>query len=147
MPLLIALALIVLLAIGDASAETAKISGSGTVAPQLSESRVTAPDNAQHVMTVSRRVEPNRSNMPNCETMQVELVQVGDMTAGSGFQRGHRTSTCADGDKWFSTYVGTVKTVPTPGAPPDVTAEGRWEITGGTGRYVDSRGTGTYKAA
>ena len=45
----------------------------------------------------------------------------------------------------FSTYHGTVTTTSKPSGPPDVTGEGTWQLTGGTGRYQDARGGGTYK--
>jgi len=129
----------------EASAEAFKISGSGSVTPLLSENRIVAPDNPQHTMTLARRTEGNRSTDPNCQTMQVELVTYGDTVAGTGFQRGHRTQTCPSGDKWFSTYQGTITSVPKQGGAPDVNNEGTWQLTGGTGRYQDARGGGTYK--
>jgi hypothetical protein len=75
----------------------------------------------------------------------INRVADADTVAGTGFQRGHRTQTCPSGDKWFSTYHGTVTTTSKPSGPPDVTGEGTWQLTGGTGRYQDARGGGTYK--
>jgi len=129
----------------DASGESLKISGGGTAAPLLVENRIVAPDDPKHAMTLARRIEPNKSTDPNCQTMQVEFVTYGDTVAGTGFQRGHRTQTCPSGDKWFSTFQGNVTATPKPSGPPDVSGDGTWQITGGTGRYLDARGGGTYK--
>jgi hypothetical protein len=144
-PWVLALALALCLVAAEASAETYKISGGGTVAPLLVENRIVAPDDPRHTMTLARRMEPNNSTDPNCATMQVEFVTYGDLVAGSGFQRGHRTQTCPNGDKWFSTFQGNVIATPKAGGPPDVSGSGTWQITGGTGRYQDARGSGTYK--
>jgi hypothetical protein len=129
----------------EVSAETLKISGTGTATPALVESRIVAPDDSKHTMTIARRIESNKSTDPNCQTMQVEFVTYADYVAGTGFQRGHRTNTCPSGDKWFSTYQGKVTTTPKPAGPPDVSGEGTYQVTGGTGRYQDARGGGTYR--
>src|SRR5262245_56629179 len=138
-------AVALLLIVTDVSADTLKISGGGTVGPLLAEHRIVAPDDPKHTMTLGRRIEPNTSTDPQCQTMQVEFVTYADTVAGTGFQRGHRTQTCPSGDKWFSTFHGTVTTTAKPSGPPDVIGEGTWQITGGTGRYQDARGSGTYK--
>jgi len=129
----------------DVWADTVKVSGGGTVGPLLSENRIVAPDDPKHTMTLARRTEPNTSTDPQCQTMHVEFVTYAEIVAGTGYQRGHRTQICPSGDTWFSTYHGTVTTTPKRGGAPDVTGEGTWQITGGTGRYQDARGEGTYK--
>jgi hypothetical protein len=129
----------------DVWADTVKVSGGGTVGPLLSENRIVAPDDPKHTMTLARRTEPNTSTDPHCQTMHVEFVTYAEIVAGTGYQRGHRTQICPSGDTWFSTYHGTVTTTPKQGGAPDVTGEGTWQIIGGTGRYQDARGEGTYK--
>jgi hypothetical protein len=39
------------------------------------------------------------------------------------------------------------KSTPKPGGPPEVTYEGKWWYTGGTGKFEGITGGGTYKGA
>jgi hypothetical protein len=51
----------------------------------------------------------------------------------------------SSGDKVFSSVEGTVKTMPKPAGPPEVTFEGKFWYTGGTGKFEGITGGGTYK--
>ena len=58
-------------------------------------------------------------------------------------QTGTSTLTAANGDTLVIAFAGTVEfESPDPTGP--VSFEGTWEVTGGTGRFEDSVGSGTY---
>ena len=139
------LALLPVLVATQAHGQPVKVKGGGKVGTILGETRFVAQDNPQHVITLARRSEPNHGSSPDCATMQVDVIAYSDTIAGTGMNRGHRTSTCPNGDKQFATYQGTTTAVPKQGGPPEVTLEGTWQYTGGTGKYAGIRGNGTYK--
>lgn len=130
---------------GHASAQTMKVSGGGKVGPPLVETKMVPLENPSQTVTMVQRVEPNHSNIPGCESMQVTTVAITEAVAGTGTVKGYRTSLCRDGDKTYATYDGTLKTVPRQGGPPEITVRGAWQYTGGTGRYEGIVGGGTYK--
>jgi hypothetical protein len=121
-----------------------KISGVTKNGPVLSETRMTVEDNAQRVVTMSRRVDKQTNRDPLCPSATVLLVGVSETTSGSGSHHGWQTAECANGDKTFSTYEGVTKVVPNPGGRPDVTWSGTWRLTGGTGSFEGVTGRGTY---
>ena len=67
---------------------------------------------------------------------------VADSEAGLGTQCGHTVVTAADGDELEFDFEGGL-TLP----DPDLNIEffGTWTITGGTGRFSDAEGHGTYE--
>ena len=62
------------------------------------------------------------------------------MIAGIGPQRGYFVNEHADGDRDFGTFEGKIVT-----AGGEVTIEGIWKYTGGTGNFQGLTGGGTYK--
>lgn len=63
-----------------------------------------------------------------------------DLIAGSGSQRGYFVNDHPDGDRDFGTFEGQIVT-----SGGDVTLEGTWKFTGGTGKFRGLKGGGTYK--
>lgn len=133
------------LTVGGNATAGEKISGGTKNGPVLSETRMTVEDNAQRVITMTRRVDKHTNSDPLCSTANVLVVGISETTSGSGPHRGWNTVECPNGDKTFATYEGATKVVPNPGGRPDVTWSGTWRYTGGTGRYEGITGDGTYK--
>jgi len=63
-----------------------------------------------------------------------------DLIAGNGAQRGYFVNEHSDGDRDFGTFEGRIAT---PGG--QVTIEGAWNFTGGTGKFKGLTGSGSYK--
>jgi len=63
-----------------------------------------------------------------------------DLISGSGPQSGYFVNDHPEGDRDFGTFEGRIVT-----SGDEVTIEGTWKFTGGTGRFKGLRGGGTYK--
>jgi hypothetical protein len=63
-----------------------------------------------------------------------------DLIAGNGPQRGYFVNEHADGDRDFGTFEGRIAT-----SGEQVTIEGDWIFTGGTGKFKGLTGGGRYK--
>ena len=63
-----------------------------------------------------------------------------DLIAGSGTQSGYFVNDHPDGDRRFGTFEGRIVTSGT-----EVTLEGTWKFTGGTGKFRGLKGGGAYK--
>ena len=72
------------------------------------------------------------------------LYEQQDRTAGSGSDKGYVTVTHPNGDKSYLKFEGTNKLVKG-GSAWKVSSEGRIWITGGTGKFKDMKGNGSYK--
>lgn len=63
-----------------------------------------------------------------------------DLIAGNGLQRGYFVNEHSDGDRDFGIFEGRIST-----SGGQVTIEGTWKFTGGTGKFNGLTGGGTYK--
>lgn len=138
-----ALVLVFVVSSFDASAAGKKVSGSGKVIALLSETKMLPGDDPRHEITMVRRTDAERSDAFG--EAQVTVVAIADYVAGTGTHRGWRTATSQDGDKRFSAYEGKTRATPKPGGPPEVTFEGKFWFTSGTGKWKGITGGGTYK--
>jgi len=133
--------LLMLLPSGESFAVDKKISGTGTAVALLSETKMSRGSDARHEVSLLRRVDADKGTLGEA---QVSVVNMSDYVSGTGTHRGHRVSSFPDGDKAFSSYEGRTKTVLKSGSPSEVTFEGRWWFTGGTGKLTGLTGGGTY---
>ena len=63
-----------------------------------------------------------------------------DLVSGNGTQTGYYVNTHPEGDIDHGTFAAKITT-----SGSDVTLEGTWKSTGGTGRFAKVTGSGTYK--
>lgn len=138
-----ALVLVLVVSSFDASAAGKKVAGSGKVTALLSETKMLPGDDPKHEVTMVRRTDAERSDAFG--EAHVTVISINDLVAGTGTHRGWRTATLQDGDKIFAAYEGKTRTTPKPGGPPEVTFEGKYWFTGGTGKWKGITGGGTYK--
>jgi hypothetical protein len=68
-----------------------------------------------------------------------------DFSGGSGTVTGFTVRTHPNGDQTFYLYQGKLKVVGD-GDPPPTTGEGTVEVIGGTGKYANARGAGTWSS-
>lgn len=126
-----------------AYAEQKKISGTGKAVTTISQTKMLPGDLPKHEITLSSRIDMQESSNPEFNG-QVIIRGMTDYTAGTGHHWGYREMTHSSGDKLFSAYDGMTKTVLKPNSFPDISFEGKWWYTGGTGRFKGITGEGTY---
>jgi hypothetical protein len=126
-----------------AYAEVKTLRGGGKIVTVLSETKMLPGDDAKHEVIMARRIDVQKDELVG--DAQVSVVNVSDVIAGTGTNRGYRTVTTTGGDKAFVSYEGTVNTVMKAGGPPDVTFLGTWRFLGGTGKFSGLTGNGTYR--
>ena len=143
---LFACSLLVALALpSSVSAETHKISGTAKVMAVLSQTMMSVGDKPGHEAGLIRHLELDNSADPDFNNIEYDVVETIDYIAGNGTHRGYRVSTAAGGNNVYSAYEGTTKVAVRPGAVPDITFEGKWWFTGGTGKFQGVTGGGNYK--
>jgi hypothetical protein len=129
----------------EAYAAGKKVLGTGKVDAILSLVVMSPGDNPQHEVTLTSRRDVWQSADPDWNNVQTHHVVYTDHTAGTGAHRGNIVGVRPSGDKTFSAFEGTMKTVTKPDGSPEVTFEGKIWATGGTGKFTGITGGGTYK--
>jgi len=127
----------------EAYAERKKVYGTGKAVSTVSETKIVPGDLPKHTLTFSSRIDMQESPNPDF-VGQVIAHHVSDYTAGTGRHWGYRVITHSSGDKAIMAIEGMTKTVAKPKAFPDISFEGKWRYTGGTGRFKGITGRGTY---
>jgi hypothetical protein len=139
-------ALLLLMQPTDSVAQTGKFTGTGKIIAVLAETKMFPGDKPGHEVTMQSRLDTVTSSDPLfAGGGQAAAVNVNDLMAGTGTTRGWRVTTYSSGDKVFSSVEGTVKATAKAAGPPEVTFEGKFWYTGGTGKFEGITGGGTYK--
>jgi hypothetical protein len=114
---------------------TGSFSGSTT-----SQTIATLNDMPYHEMRLATISGIQKTSDPMWNDARITYCDTADLTAGNGPHRGYFTNTHPNGDQDFGSFEGMVRT--TDG---NVTLEGNWKYTGGTGQFKGISGGGTYK--
>ena len=104
------------------------------------QTNVAVPHAPGSSLGVSQVSGPQTCDDPNWSDVQIVYWGTAELAAGNGPQRGHWVNEHADGDKDWGTFEGRITTV-----NGQTTMEGNWQYTGGTGKFANIRGGGTYK--
>jgi hypothetical protein len=129
--------------ISFAHAEKMKITGNNKSERVISENTLNPGDSPGHVMMQS--VTMNKTTSPNAdwnETMAVDYQHT-DQHGDSGTHMGYGYNKHKGGDQTFYKYWGTQKAAP----GGKISFEGKYEWTGGTGKFQNIKGGGTYTCA
>ena len=95
------------------------------------------PNHEMHLATITG---VQKSSDDNWKDSRITYGDVSDLVGGNGTQRGYFVNVHANGDRDIGTFEGKVKT-----AGGQVTIEGTWKYTDGTGQFKGITGGGTYK--
>jgi len=128
-----------------ARAQTGTFTAAGKIVGILAETKMLPGDKQGHEVTMVRRMDSITYSDPLFGSGQASVLSVSDYVTGSGPHHGYFSIRHPSGDSTFTSYEGAGKAVPKPGGPPDVTFEGKWQFTGGTGQFEGITGGGTYK--
>jgi hypothetical protein len=105
-----------------------------------SQTTISLPDVSNHDLSLLEVRGVQKSADHNWDNAKITYWGTADLIAGNGPQRGYFVNEHADGDRDFGTFEG--KIVTTGG---EVTIEGMWKYTGGTGNFQGLTGGGSYK--
>lgn len=110
---------------------------SGTVNWQ---SAVTMSHSPDHVLGLSQVSGPQKCEDPLWADVRIVYWGTADLINGAGTQRGYWVNEHADGDKDWGSFEGQIVT-----SGEQTIMEGTWSYTGGSGKFANIRGGGTYK--
>ena len=105
-----------------------------------SQTTISLPDVSNHDLSLAEVRGVQKSTDHHWDNAKITYWGTADLIAGNGPQHGYFVNEHADGDRDFGTFEG--KIVTTGG---EVTIEGNWKYTGGTGNFQGLTGGGTYK--
>ena len=110
---------------------------SGRATSQTTVSLHDVPDHELNLAQIAG-LQKSADNLWN--NAKITYWGIADLVGGNGPQRGYFVNEHADGDRDFGTFEGTIVA-----AVGQVTIEGAWKFTGGTGKFKGLAGGGTYK--
>jgi hypothetical protein len=113
-------------------------SGSFTGKAKL-QANVSLSDANNHELSLMEVVGLQKSGDPKWNDARVTYWGLADLQAGNGSQRGYYVNDHADGDRDWGTFEGKITT-----SGGQVTLEGAWTGTGGTGKFNGLRSGGRY---
>jgi hypothetical protein len=131
----------------DAQApEKKKIMGTNKWGPTISKTVMPlAPgDDPKHelvVLEISRAT--TTSPDPDFDGTELIAYEQADSVAGTGTQRGYFRRLHKNGDTDYGTFEGTHKTTVKEDGSWETTWEGTWKSSGGTGKFKNTKGSGT----
>ena len=118
------------------AAEKKQVTWSTVFGPVLQRSEVKS---AGHVMSLQTRQDITSSSDPDWDGAVFVVSGVADVLDGNGPISGCGTRTHKNGDQSFICYQGTTKR-----SGDAVAAEGTVELRGGTGKFANLKGKGTF---
>jgi hypothetical protein len=123
-----------------------KVTGTNKLALPISRTVVSLGDDPKHELVVLEiRRDTTASPDPDWnETEQITYEQADDV-AGTGTHRGYFRRPHKNGDTDYGPYEGTHKTSVKEDGSLEVTWEGTWKQSGGTGKFKNIKGGGTYR--
>ena len=105
-----------------------------------SQTTISLPDAFNHDLSLAEVRGVQKSTDENWDNAKITYWGTADLIAGNGPQQGYFVNEHAEGDRDFGTFEGRIVT-----ASGEVTIEGAWKYTGGTGNFEGLTGGGTYK--
>ena len=130
---------------GSAFAEKKSIAYTNKMGPVLTRTVVALGDQPNHELTQMVRQDMTRSSDPDWEGVPAVNNGQSDLIDGSGAVYGYTTRTHKNGDKTFYKYQGTINAIGA-GTQRQTTGQGTVELIGGTGKFANARGSGTWSS-
>ena len=131
------------------AAEKKKIMATNKHGPDISSTVVPLGpgDDPKHQLVVLKiRRDTTTSSDPDWNGTEQIVYEQDDQVAGTGTHTGYYVRFHKDGDTEYGTYEGTHKTtVKEDGSFLEATWEGTYKIIGGTGKFKNIKGSGTYR--
>jgi hypothetical protein len=139
---------VVSLSFSAQAAEKKKITGTDKTGPDISKTVVSFPgDDPKHELVVLK-IGRHTTTSPDPDWNGTEQIiyEQDDEVAGTGTHRAYYVRLHKNGDTEYGTYEGTHKTTnKEDGSWLETTWEGTWKAIGGTGKFKNIKGSGTYR--
>lgn len=140
-----ALTLVLAIAAPTEAAEKKTVTYDSKMIALLSRTSASPGDRPDHEIVQTTRQDVTTSQDPDWNDVPALNYGHSDLVAGSGTVTGYVVRTHRNGDKTFYRYQGKVKAVTGDGAK-YTAGEGTVELIGGTGKFANAKGTGTWKS-
>jgi hypothetical protein len=141
----IAAFVVISLSFSAQAAEKKKYSGTNKVGPPISRTVVYPGDDPKHEVYLFVRRDTTTSSDPDWDGTEEMNYGQGDAVAGTGTHRGYVRRLHKNGDITYGSYEGMHKTTVKEDGSSETTWEGTYKITGGTGKFKNIQGGGTYR--
>jgi hypothetical protein len=136
-------ALVTDLSISVYAAETKSFKWTHTARQTVSETKSTpVPD---HELVQGIYIDPIKTKSPEFDIVEARIINQDDTVSGDGRHRGVEIDIFSNGDTAINNFEGTHKVITKEGGAWEVKYEGRFEFVGGTGRFKNIKGHGTYR--
>jgi hypothetical protein len=127
------------------AAEKKHITYSAKTQQILSQTTVNPGDVPNHELVQHVRIDTSTSADPDWKDLEWLSYHQADSVAGNGTHRGYNTLHRKDGAESYWKYEGTHKTIVKEDGSWEVPFEGKTQLVGGTGKFQNIKGSGTYK--
>ena len=104
------------------------------------QTAIAASDQSNHELNLGEVRGTQKSSDENWNNAEIAYWGLTDLVEGKGTQRGYFENVHSSGDRDWGTFEGTVAT--TAG---QITVEGKYQHTGGSGKFNGLTGNGTFK--
>ena len=115
------------------------MSGSFTGSVKL-QTAVTLSDQSKHELNLAEIGGTQKASDEKWNNATITYWGFTDVVEGKGSQRGYFTQVHTEGDRDWGTFEGKVVT-----SSGQITVEGTWQFSGGSGKFKGLSGNGTFK--
>jgi hypothetical protein len=141
----IAAFVVVSLSFSAQAAEKKKIMGTDKLG-QPSRTVVYPGDDLNHELVLYTRRDTTTSSDPDHNETEVMIYGQNDQVVpGTGTHRGYSRRLFKNGETTYGSFEGMHKTSFKEDGSREATWEGTWKVTGGTGKFKNIKGGGTYR--
>jgi hypothetical protein len=141
----IAAFVVVSLSFSAQAAEKKKVMGTDKLGPPISRTVVSPGDDPNHELVLSIRRDTTTSSDPDLNGTEQMVYEQDDQVAGTGTHRSYFRRLFKNGDTTYGSSEGMHKTTVKEDGSLETTWEGTWKQTGGTGKFKNIKGGGTYR--
>lgn len=138
-------ALLLLGLAGNAAAEKRDCSGTKQAKQEISRTVSQPSGTAGHELVQAVRIDAQTSANPDFNGIDQLVYGQVDHIHGTGDHSGHSINLHRNGDRSYTKWSGTHKTVAIDGGGWETTFDGKFEFSGGTGKFAAIKGGGSYK--
>src|SRR5215469_8502220 len=122
-----------------------KIMATNKPGPFISRTVVSPGDDPQHELVLMIRRNTTTSSDPDWNETEQIVYEQDDEVAETGTHRGYYRRLHKNGETDYGPYEGTHKTAVKEDGSWETTWEGTYQMIGGTGKFKNIKGSGTYR--